>query len=92
MRYSLLDKANLLEYTRNLVAYDIDKGKKIKKLNELGEPMQPKESEIPVLERHHRSVMRIFEGIDSNDYEALLKAIEPEDVRTKFDRAYTDYV
>jgi type I restriction enzyme, R subunit len=30
--YSLLDKQNLLEYTRNLVAYDIDKGKTFKKL------------------------------------------------------------
>jgi type I restriction enzyme R subunit len=56
--------------------------------NELGEPMQPKEIEIPVLERHHRSVIRIFEGCDRNDYEALLKIIEPEDIRTKFDRAY----
>ncbi len=65
--------------------------------NELGQPMQPKERELPVLERHHRSAMRIFEGCDlvrgealrdRNDYEALLKIIEPEDIRTKFDRAY----
>ena len=56
--------------------------------NELGKPMQPKKSEIPVLERHHRSVMRIFGEIKRDNYEALLKAIEPEDIRTKFDRAY----
>ena len=65
--------------------------------NELGEPMQPKENELLVLERHHRSAMRIFEGCDlatsealrdRNNYEALLKIIEPEDTRTKFDRAY----
>ncbi|MGK7895506.1 MAG: type I restriction endonuclease subunit R [Xenococcus sp. (in: cyanobacteria)] len=56
--------------------------------NELGEPMQPKENELLILERHHRSVMRIFERCDRNNYEALFKIIEPEDIRTKFNRAY----
>jgi len=55
---------------------------------ELGEPMQPKEAEIPILEHHHLACLRLFAGINPSDYEALLKVIEPPENRAEFDLAY----
>lgn len=55
---------------------------------ELGEPMQPKEAEIPILEHHHLACLRLFAGINPSDYEALLKVIEPLENRAEFNLAY----
>ncbi len=50
--------------------------------------MMPVESELPRLQSRHRAAMRFFDHIDSDNLEACIKVLEPEDVRTEFDLAF----
>jgi type I restriction enzyme R subunit len=70
------------------VSENLSEALKVFDLSELGMPMMRKHDEVSILEIHHRSAMRFFEGIDRNNYDALLRTIEPEDVRARFDQAY----
>lgn len=50
--------------------------------------MMPVESELPRLQSRHRSAMRFFDHVNSDNLEACIKALEEEDVRTEFDLAF----
>lgn len=50
--------------------------------------MMPVESEVPRLQSRHRSAMRFFDHVNSDNLEACIKVLEPEDVRTEFDLAF----
>ena len=55
---------------------------------ELGVPMRSKEEQRVVLEANHREVMRFFEGIARDDMDALIRHLEPKDMRVRFDELY----
>nr|WP_277874858.1 type I restriction endonuclease subunit R [Leptolyngbya sp. FACHB-16] len=74
------------------ISENLPKALKLFDLTELGTPMMQKHDEVPILEIHHRSVLRFFTGINRTDYEAMLRAIKPEDVRARFDQAYRAFV
>ena len=50
--------------------------------------MMPVESELPRLQSRHRSAMRFFHHVNSDNLEACVKVLEPEDIRTEFDLAF----
>ncbi|WP_258110080.1 type I restriction endonuclease subunit R [Alicyclobacillus sp. SP_1] len=50
--------------------------------------MMPVESELPRLQSRHRAAMRFFDHVNSDNLEACIKVLEPEDVRTEFDLAF----
>ena len=55
---------------------------------ELGVPMRSREEQLVTLEANHREVMRLFDRLDRDDIDALVRHIEPEDMRTRFDELY----
>ena len=46
------------------------------------------DTEIPRLQSRHRSAMRFFDYISTENPEACLQVLEPEDVRNEFDTAF----
>ncbi|MFD2171026.1 type I restriction endonuclease subunit R [Tumebacillus lipolyticus] len=50
--------------------------------------MMPVESELPRLQSRHRSAMRFFDHVNSDNLESCIKVLEPEDIRTEFDLAF----
>ncbi|PFE93426.1 DEAD/DEAH box helicase [Bacillus thuringiensis] len=46
------------------------------------------DTEIPKLQSRHRSAMRFFDYISTDNLEACLQVLEPEDVRNEFDTAF----
>ncbi|MEH7057551.1 type I restriction endonuclease subunit R [Bacillus wiedmannii] len=46
------------------------------------------DTEIPRLQSRHRSTMRFFDYISTENLEACLQVLEPEDVRNEFDTAF----
>ncbi|MGX5497614.1 type I restriction endonuclease subunit R [Bacillus wiedmannii] len=50
--------------------------------------LQNIDTEIPRLQSRHRSVMRFFDYISTDNLEACLQALEPEDIRNEFDTAF----
>lgn len=50
--------------------------------------MMPVESELPRLQSRHRAAMRFFDHVNSDNLEACIKVLEPEDVRAEFDLAF----
>lgn len=50
--------------------------------------MMPVESEVPRLQSRHRAAMRFFDHVNTDNLEACIKVLEPEDVRTEFDLAF----
>ena len=55
---------------------------------ELGVPMRAKSDQLETLRLRHARAMRVFEGIDKSDYDALLRRLEPEDARADFDAKF----
>ncbi len=53
--------------------------------------LHPLTDDLPALEQTHRTVMRIFDGIDRDDLDALVRHLEPEDVRLHFDNAFLQF-
>ncbi|MGF9875226.1 type I restriction endonuclease subunit R [Bacillus tropicus] len=50
--------------------------------------LQNIDTEIPRLQSRHRSAMRFFDYIPTDNLEACLQALEPEDIRNEFDTAF----
>ncbi|MGG0201607.1 type I restriction endonuclease subunit R [Bacillus anthracis] len=50
--------------------------------------LQNIDTEIPRLQSRHRSAMRFFDYISTDNLEACLQVLEPEDVRNEFDTAF----
>ncbi|TKH20276.1 type I restriction endonuclease subunit R [Bacillus wiedmannii] len=50
--------------------------------------LQNIDTEIPRLQSRHRSAMRFFDYISTDNLEACLQVLEPEDVRNEFDTTF----
>lgn len=50
--------------------------------------LQNIDTEIPRLQSRHRSAMRFFDYISTDNLEACLQVLEPEDVRNEFDTVF----
>ncbi|MCY7431765.1 type I restriction endonuclease subunit R [Bacillus safensis] len=50
--------------------------------------LQSIDTEIPRLQSRHRAVMRFFDYISTENLEACLQVLEPEDIRNEFDTAF----
>ncbi|OUB69893.1 type I restriction endonuclease subunit R [Bacillus thuringiensis] len=50
--------------------------------------LQNIDTEIPRLQSRHRSAMRFFDYISTDNLEACLQVLEPEDLRNEFDTAF----
>ncbi|OSY16399.1 Type I restriction-modification system, restriction subunit R [Bacillus mycoides] len=50
--------------------------------------LQNIDTEIPRLQSRHRSAMRFFDYISTDNLEACLQVLEPEDIRNEFDTAF----
>lgn len=47
--------------------------------------------DVPNLEQAHRTVMRILDGLPREDLDALVRHLEPEDRRLRFETAFTAF-
>ena len=51
--------------------------------------LTPSGEELPRLQRRHAAAMRFFQSVgDTNDLDACVRVLEPEDVRAEFDLAF----
>ncbi len=69
----------------------LDEALGIFEVQDVQEIMHPLSDDLPALEQAHRTVMRIFDGIDPNDLDALVRHLEPEDRRIHFDNAFLQF-
>ena len=53
--------------------------------------MHPLTDDLPALEQTHRTVMRIFDGLYHDNLDALVRHLEPENVRLHFDQAFLQF-
>lgn len=53
--------------------------------------MTPIENELPRLQSTHRKAMSFFQNVDKTDLDACVDAIEEEDTRIKFNRAFKEF-
>ena len=83
----VLDKLRKPVYPRLLAHPHF--GPHIRKLK--GDPgaLTPSVDELPRLQSRHAAVMRFFQSVaDTNDLDACVRVLEPEDVRAEFDLAF----
>ncbi|MCF8010939.1 MAG: type I restriction endonuclease subunit R [Clostridiales bacterium] len=59
---------------------------------ELGQPMESIEKVYHQMLSYREAVMGIFNGVDKNDLDAVVKKLEPEDKRAEFEVAYKKFV
>lgn len=55
---------------------------------DLGEPMESLDGVHQQMLSYREAVMSLFQGVDKNDLDALVRRLEPEDKRAEFEMAY----
>lgn len=70
------------------ISQDLQKALEVFNPEDISGVLKPKHDELPRLEVRHQTVLRFFQGINRDNMEAILRVLEPEDVRAEFDLAF----